>query len=455
MSGLAELLIDPAKLARALLMKPVEPVALQKAVEKLVGKEGVRKVENVAALQARLRQAALTGTMQSVSKRDLTNGCRAFLDPPMPPGRDSEVRPKLISQVARMKRRSALLALLNVYLDRFDPMDQDIAELGRSLSQLSEQWPWRERDEWPSRAQTYALFNAAKAPARIGQEVMTNAGGIHQVLGRAGLETKGRRRGGLVEAAFVQACRSVPEGQGTIHLQLRLIEWAEPGPGKLAFPKEWPEFARALLSPWIHNAPPPEHQGVITSALIGYAGDPRIRRAIWANVEHVALDVIIRWLTKVSVEQFFDIVSKTMTVRPDMWEERRRFWTPYIQHLSAAWVAFGSDGAWLAEQSAKRSGDSSFAMFGRLASGQGRTKEHAALIMQIGDLTIVEWSHNGRWNIWRRTDRDHPKLFKHNDRRSPDYEPHDLMNAPSSGPHLGQWQWKVRDIIRAETGVRA
>ena len=145
-----------------------------------------------------------------------------------------------------------------------------------------------------------------------------------------------------------------------------------------------------------------------------------------------------------------------MVDRPDMWAERRRFWTAYLKAnlISEAWVVFGADGARRADQASRRLEDKGLSMFGRLASGGGRTSEHAALVMRIGDLTIVEWSHNGKWNIWKRADRSAPALFRQNDRGRPDYQPQELMNAPTSGSHTSQWRWTVADIVRRETGLR-
>jgi hypothetical protein len=74
--------------------------------------------------------------------------------------------------------------------------------------------------------------------------------------------------------------------------------------------------------------------------------------------------------------------------------------------------------------------------------------------MRIGDLTVVEWSHNGKWNVWKRGDRNAPTLFRQNDRGRPDYRPQELMNAPTNGSHTSQWRWTVADIIRRETGLR-
>ncbi|WP_374571940.1 EH signature domain-containing protein [Phenylobacterium sp.] len=460
MKGLAALLAQPDRLLRRLAASAPEPLAMHRAARKIEAEasDGPSSVD-VAALQSLVALAVSEDRLASLSRRDLRETCRAFLQPPHPPGRDRRLSLPIIAEVERLQRRAAFLALIDVYLDRFSPDDTDVAFLGKRLEGLSSRWPWRDTDAWPQRARQYLIFDAARAPERLTRAVMDSAEPPQSILQSAGLQSEGRLRGGLAEAAFRLGCISVQgkkESRAT-PLQTRLIAWSRLGGSAYAYPRAWTEFAGALFRPWETNEPKGEHKATLLDAAISYAGDPRVQPARWSVVRAQApdaYDVIVRWLTKASVEQFFDIVAET-TDRPDMWAERREFWERYLHadHISAAWVAFGADGAWRAEQAASRSNDTGLSMFGRLASGGSRTAEHAALIMKIGDLTVVEWSHNGRWNMWRHGDRGHPALFRHNSRRRPDYEPRELMNAPLWGAHQGDWRWKVRELIRHETGV--
>lgn len=70
--------------------------------------------------------------------------------------------------------------------------------------------------------------------------------------------------------------------------------------------------------------------------------------------------------------------------------------------------------------------------------------------MKIGDLIIVEWSHNGSYNIWTASHPSAAKLYKTG------YYPEELMGAPVERPHMSSdtfsWQRKVASIIRDHTG---
>jgi hypothetical protein len=461
MTGLYQLLNNPERLLARAKAKAPDPIALRRAVAKLGAGSSDRMIEQTAELQMRVIELARAGKVTDLSRRDLREGCMVFLQPPTPPGRTPDVGELMIGEVDRLKRRAAFFSLINAYLDAFDTNDPEVAALGHRLEGLSGRWPWRATDAWPEKSKTFAIFDVSKAPSRIAKAVLASSESARHVLGSAGLDTDGRRLGGLAEAAFHMACRSVGELRGlpALPLQLRLVEWAETGPGRIAYPAAWPAFAGSLFLPWRLTEPPPEHKRLIIDTALDYAGDPRVKEARWRPVQQADADAyqtVMRWLTKASVEQFFDIVSETMVDRPDMWAERRKFWTAYLKAnlISEAWVVFGADGARRADQASRRLENKGLSMFGRLASGGGRTSEHAALVMRIGDLTVVEWSHNGKWNVWKRGDRNAPTLFRQNDRGRPDYQPQELMNAPTNGSHTSQWRWTVADIIRRETGLR-
>jgi hypothetical protein len=458
LTGLSQLLDTPGGPFGRLKARAIEPIALQRAAAQLNGAAIQRNVERTAELQARIATAADSHDLRSLSRRDVREGCAVFLHPPTPPGRNIATGDALVDEVQRLRRRAAFFSLINAYLDGFEPTDADVERLGKQITRLSADWPWRSGDAWPRRAAKYALFNAGLAPQRISAAVFASELPTRAVLSDAGLDTDGRRRGGLAEAAFRAACLEVGRSSGppAITRQVKIVDWAEVGPDTIAFPGSWPGFAAALFQPWRGVEPPPDHKRLLIETAVAFAGDPRVREARWRPVPKESADVVMRWLTKASVEQFFEIVSETMTDRPDMWIQRRRFWTAYLKAnlIDAAWVVFGADGARRADHAARRLSDQGLSMFGRLASGGNRTSEHAALIMKIGDLTVAEWSHNGSWNIWRPGDKGHPPLFRHNDRHRPDYTPKELMTAPLRGAHQSTWQWKVAEIIRTQTGRR-
>jgi hypothetical protein len=157
--------------------------------------------------------------------------------------------------------------------------------------------------------------------------------------------------------------------------------------------------------------------------------------------------VIIRWLAKATLEQFLKVVDRVAAKHQYY---RKAFWSAYIekQFVSNSWVAFGAEGAEVARRLAETSGDKlmrQFATLGRSGSDQ------AVLLLQIHDLIIADWSHNGRLRIWRRGNSSAPEFgsasyIASQLRASPEFE---IAHLPPDG-----WQPKAEAYIRRQTGIK-
>lgn len=458
MADLKSLLDISDNLVKSLKVRAPETSLLTKAVSKINGDARIINVEDIGALQTRIAKIILKEGAAFLTRKDLRESCRTYLSPPNAPARNPKLADDILEQVEQLQRRSAFFALIDAYLDGFSQDDPVVIKLAEQLSRLNNNWLWRPLDPWPTRIQNYSLLTPSVAPQALSKAIIEYGQPHSAVFERAGLNTDGRRIGALAAASFVAGCDMVRQykGSASIPYQLRLIEWSNLQ-GRIPYPTAWPQFARALFEPWVNAEPGSLHRNRIIDRAISQAGDPRINFHAWKPVEEISKDsyqTIIRWLTQTSVRQFFDIVSETMTDGKEMWDQRRKFWTKYLdaEMISKAWVAFGADGALRAQNAARRTNDMSLSMFGRLERGQGRLPQHAALIMQIGDLVIVDWSHNGKYNIWRKADQKKPEFFRKGLTYG-DYAPPDLMNAPINGAHLGKWQERVAQVIRSETGL--
>ncbi|WP_227657754.1 EH signature domain-containing protein, partial [Candidatus Magnetaquicoccus inordinatus] len=167
----------------------------------------------------------------------------------------------------------------------------------------------------------------------------------------------------------------------------------------------------------------------------------------WLDVDEKAQRVMRRWLTRASLEQFLDVVD--LTAQSHMWAARRKFWSAYYEHkfMLEAWVAFARDGSNFAKRLAAEKENPAIGSFGVLASG-GVLKNHAVLIMQIGDLVVADWSHNGKCHIWLPGNENVPKLYRHT------YHRDELVNGSDFNKvHNGDWQNDVHAFIRRYTGI--
>jgi hypothetical protein len=415
--------------------------------------------EEVKELQSRVIATVRAHQIHTLSKADLRAICTTFLYPPSPPGRTSEVGAAIVAEVQRRKLRSAMLALFNSYLDGFELHDQDISRLGEQLDGLTKSASWRDPDGWANRARRLGLFVAKDAPSIIAATLLASAEKPQTVLAQAGLDTSVRVSGRLAEAAFQLACRAcaaAPMEKCTL-MQRRLIEWAHDADGRFLFPGSLPNLCAGLLDPWSENEPEKVHQHLLLQVLErAGGGDPRTNPARWRQVqEHspTAYSTLLRWLTRASVMQFLDIVGRSMTDADSrrMWAYRRAFWTSYLlgsdgaPAIQKAWIAFGKNAAQLARDAARNTADPSLMSFGEQ---NDKSDMHSALIMEIGDLLIVDWSHSAKYNVWTRGDRGRPELFKSS------YPNGALYSAPLQDSHVAPanytWQKKLAKIIEGK-----
>ena len=199
----------------------------------------------------------------------------------------------------------------------------------------------------------------------------------------------------------------------------------------------------------------------IKSFLVENYGDPRLGGQGWGSggaahgwvgVSDRARAVIRRWLVKTSIDQFLHIVDEMALEHH--WVYRKAFWTAYLKedYITDAWVVFGPKGAAKAQQSYRLTGDESWRSIGHFERGDGSfEKNHAVLILRIGDIVVVDWSHNGKCWIWKHSNPDAPAFYK---RR---YVANALRRADFGQVHHYSdqylWQGKVEQYIRQQTGI--
>jgi EH_Signature domain len=85
----------------------------------------------------------------------------------------------------------------------------------------------------------------------------------------------------------------------------------------------------------------------------------------------------------------------------------------------------------------------------RFATLGGAAADQAVLLLRIGDLTIADWSHDGKLRIWRRgtaAPELNLKSYSAPDLRlDSDFE---LVHLPPDG-----WQQRTEAYIRRHTGI--
>jgi hypothetical protein len=458
MSHLHEAISQSVRFSSIARLGPLRPEKLTEVTEKIHGemRTKVPDLEETRVLQERVAQLVNANLAHQITRRDLKLSCVTINSAPLPPASNAPVGDVLLDLVKAQARRPAFTALLEAYVNTFDPDDAKTHWLAKRLGVMVPNWEWRAKDLWKARIDRFALLNVGEAPKRLAGEVLAAPEQQGQILQEAGLADGGRGQSKFALSAFQAGCGMVigMSVSKVADAQTALLTWNDNGQPAGRFPTAWLDLCRACLEPWVNVEPDKAHRAKLIEYLQKFSGgDPRTsdRKSQWQQVKdnaEAAYVVMMRWLTQVSVRQFLEVVDRSLT-EPDarrMWAYRKAFWLSYLDNkkgpaIEQAWVAFGDEAANLSRRIARDSGDSTFRNFGRQSE---KSKQHTALILKIGDLTIVDWSHSGKYNVWSNS-ASAPQLFKS------DYRYDQLDNAPLRDSHTApahfNWQKKLAEII--------
>jgi EH_Signature domain len=349
-------------------------------------------------------------------------------------------------------KKSLCRALIWVYLHNFEKGIPSISLLGNWLAKIVRRWDW----PWADRHLELSLFNGHEAANSIAKSILDSNENVKSLLESIGIKGS-LQSGDMVSAALVSALEQYQKNS-TFYTSdkvdswlKRLFEWAMLGGQNFSYPKLKKLFIESLLLPWANKRPEETIVNQTQSFLLDSFGDPRLGGASWIGVNENAMQVIRRWLVKRALAQFLDVVDELAL--DHQWKYRRAFWMAYYKKavISDAWVAFATRGASKAKYIAQRTQDKTWLNFGKLYPY--RDASHAVLILRIGDLTIVDFSHNGKWRIWNRGNENAPKPYEKR------YDCDDLIiygGANHEGSHHSsenyRWQREIENIITGSIG---
>ena len=401
--------------------------------------------DQVERMRAELRAAHELDDPGSLSRRALSFGLAS-------PG-DDAVAGMFLQLVLEARRRNdapSARAVLRAYLGGFEPDGSETARLAEALSGLRGKLS-RPRAQLVER---FRLGEPREAIRAIGAALRDEGGAADRTLLEASRPSILSSPLGLraVAAALVDAA-----SEPGVETYERLLVVMRGPDGKLTPLAKRHAYA-ALVRPFAHGTePPPPVKKLVQSVIVAEYGDPRLPRTPVPSladdpdraVAHECIAVLKRWLAIDTFELFIDVISQTAVDR--MWKQRRDFWMRYfdIGAVSDVHVVFGNDAASVARGIRARNGQ-------KLSAGnlKGASSNQSVLIMKIADMTVVEWSHNGRMGFWRADNRSAPTLYCH------EYQSFAVKAANGSDrslvhDHSGNWRGRAYRIIHEETGVRA
>lgn len=420
-------------------------VARERKVSERFGLGGaLRSPPDIEEIRDRLVQALQAGT--PLLPRDLRYAPQCIWLTEQPIAGDPALLKRLLKIIARAGRRSLVRNLASAYFRMMRPGRPGIVAVGRVLDRLVT----AEFGALYDLKRDHDVFNPEKGPRRVAERCFAVEITPQTLLRPFGL------RGQALSGGFGEAVFQV----GMTHFRRRLerspseqaitliLAWADET-GEAPFASQHTILAQTLLLPFSERDPAEAVKDRIVDALLERVGDPRTKPARWVQMTDAAA-VLRRWLTRQALRQFLDIVDEI--AKPNHWEYRRAFWMALYEQgaIQEAWVAFGPNGVARA-----RSAFGEQASFG-LLEGRGKPVEpgHAVLLMRIGDLTIIDWSHNGRCVAWLASDPTSPKLYLSSylsGALAPYLPPEGGMEQKHQSSDKYSWQQTVADFIYRKT----
>ena len=298
--------------------------------------------------------------------------------------------------------------------------------------------------EWRQRVEEFDLLSL-HGPRKLAARLTTSSNDRSEMLTKAGLT------GELAKCQFLAETDRHIATALSEHLKAGRTSELEPllfllaPDGELTFPGQAPDVANALLLPFASTAPLADTKRRIRAFLLTHMKDPRLTQKGWTRVDPAAKQVMLRWLVETSLEDFFNLIEHSAD--NDHWHYRKAFWEAYRRrdHIADAWVILGENAAADAQRHWRKDVPAS----GRL---QRANVGQSVLLMQIGNLVVSEWSHNGTCRVWRRNDPRCPPFYRS------EYSAEELRHPGAhQQKHHGNlyytWQQKLSAFIREETAI--
>ena len=357
---------------------------------------------------------------------------------------------------ARGHRRT-LRNLAEAWLQNADRDHTTLARTGVHIGHLVEESVDPRLDTLRRSQRRLGLFDLSRGPVALAKAILAEGDlGVDDVLQANGLAVAGRVQSGYmrrVQAAVLTALSTALRGaHGRVALE-RALAFLAPG-RRLRFDDTRGPVAEALLLPWTSGvAPDPSAKDEIKRFLLDHLGDPRLQPGKWAPVHDEATAVIRQWLAEASLETFFELIERHAL--DHQWRYRKAFWSACLGKgaIRDAWLALGSRVH--ANARAQRALGNAYA---RLRGAGG---DQAVLLMDVGPLVLVEWSHAGKLWACPKDWKDAPRIGRS------EYSRHDCTDIglpltrtgdergiSHRNPAQSWWQKRVAEFLDRRGVVR-
>lgn len=443
--SLRDALLDFRSPPRAGQMAVPKVVIAAAAVFKKYSPKVAPEPGDIDEILLRVAESAVSGTLATLDTADLKAAAAPLISGRR--GLGGGLFLDYLTEIERRADKRLVRALLAPYLMEFDPNSirtKAVAVFlrGRQSNLFK---------SWRRRIDTGHLLDVENGPSKAVRELM-EADDLPAAKRKIGLwgayEASGFMGQVLAEAGSTVSDQLV---LGNKHESFeRFLELLVPD--DIIRPGNASDIAlEHLILPFEMKPTGPEIDSVratIQKLVVDSFGDPRINPGAWpgeADVRHRCVRIVSNWLVFDSIELFLQVIDQTAPA--SQWDRRRRLWQRFFEAelVTEAWVILAATPhrKALKIKRDKEKGES-------LAWGQlrGALHDQSVLLMRIGDIVVAEWSHSGKFRLWRKVNQSAPIFYQQQ------YTCPELRNGSNDEVvHLGDWVPRAELKIRNETGI--
>lgn len=347
--------------------------------------------------------------------------------------------------------RAAPRRLWRHYLLHLNPNSVATQGCARWLNQRRDRLPERLRvfsEEW-------ALFQPGQAIDKLALALLTDVDIIPQAQG-LGLEQSQVRQSSLMLRVLDRLGAVLTRHPGDCEVTTSLDALLRPLGATPTYRMQGPaDLQRAALKSlveglvrWADRQGAPRTDETL-NLLHWLIGDPRLHPGRWTGIDDAVRRTVEGWLTRITLDAFFRFMLAMKTNAPQMVQQREAFWHGYQKDISRAWLIVGANAQNNAEAVLGKS-------FGTFARGPNVQPDHLGLLLQIGNLVILEMNKQGSTLFWPAGDPLAPGFYQSG------YERAKLMDTCRTGVERfrmthnppAKWPDKYSAQIAARTGVR-
>jgi hypothetical protein len=334
-----------------------------------------------------------------------------------------------------------------------------VAALDPTLPSIRTAGDWLARhvswlpDPWPVLVARFDLFSIEKGPAALAEAFLGSDEATADFFKGLNIPSAGSGSGLALEMLAVATTCAAPWLAEEPRLAARLCMLAvdgktfRPEATKLRTPHRARAIRRALaetlLSPWHHHSIPAETKAQLLPFLLHHYGDLRVTREQWTGISEPAETVMRRWLIERSTATYFRLSAQSKSIDRVRLIERAEFWMSNLDVIDDAWLLCSGRG-----MASLGTGQPAHGTLG------GCAPDRSALLIRIGDLIILESSHEAHESVWFAGNPLAPPLHRRTDQP---YWANALLKSPDFSSAFNQkdnhsWQERLARFIDRKCG---